>query len=308
MNTVPSGSADSAAYVDISIVAIARLIRDRKFTFILVFLSIFGGSISYAFLATPVYRAEVIVSPVSGGLRAGGGLGRALQGFGSVGMLLGGGGTAAGRNARAVGMSALTSPFFTRAFIEDQGLLPILFSEKWDSQNGEWNVSNPQDIPTLSDGYQLFTAEVLEVNDDDQSGLVTIAIKWKDPVLAAELANSLVATVNERLRAQAIQEADLTINVLNDELAQTSAVELQQALYAMIEGEIEKRTVARVQKDYSFNILSPAIPADLDKFEAPNRPFIIAAGFLMGFFGALFVVALIGPLGQLMRELKGSTT
>jgi len=295
---------DSRVYVDISLLAISRMVVERKALFLAVYLIIVGASIAYAFLATPLYRSEVITTPVSGGSSGAGGLQRMLTGFGGAGMLLGGFGNSSTRNARAAGMSALTSPYFTRAFIEENNMLPQLFADKWDAETGEWAVDSPEDIPTLSEGYEYFVENVLEVLEDERTGLVTVAIEWVDPAVSAQWANSLVAAVNERLRSRAIQDADQTISYLNDEVAATNAVELQQALYFLIESEIQTRTVAKVQQEYTFRVLSPALEADDDKFVHPNRLFIISLSLLVGLLAAFFVVSMAGVAGQIRRQFK----
>jgi len=262
-------------------------------------------SLLVAFLSTPVYQASVLVIPVSGGSTAVSGISRFLRGMGGGG-IFNAIGTGSSRNTRAVSLSALSSPYFTRAFIDEQNLQPILFADKWDSENGEWDVADPEDIPTLQEAYDLFSEEILDVFDDNATGLVTVTIDWKDPVLAASWANSLVANANERLRAQTIEDADLTITYLNQELAKTNAVELQQAIYYLVESEIQKKTVAKVQKEYAFQVLSPAVPSDLDKYAEPNRVFIITVGVAFGLFAGIFAAILMGPLESIIQDVRNS--
>ena len=236
---------------------------------------------------------------------AGGSIGRLLAGFGGGNMLAGmGGGIQAARNSSAVGFAALSSPYFTRAFIDENNLLPVLFPDLWDAVNEEWLVDNPEDVPTLQEGYELFTEQILNVEKDDLGGLIKVAVSWREPQVAAELANNLVASVNERLRLKAIKDADLTIEYLNEELAGTTAVELQQSLYFLIENEIEKRTVAKVRKEYSFSVVSPATPSDLDKWESPDRIFIICVGIALGLFFGILVAFLVEPTKRVLRESK----
>ena len=227
-----------------------------------------------------------------------------LQSFGGGGFFGGAAGGASTRNARAVGLAALSSPYFTRAFIDDNNLLPVLFAELWDPVNETWLVDDPAQIPSLSDGYELFSQELLTVSEEDLSGLVVVAVQWKDPVLASEWANKLIEGVNERLRQQAINDADLTIKYLNEELSGTQAVQLQQAIYFLIEAEIQKRTVAKVQKEYSFNIVSPATPSDMDKFVWPRKVFVISVGIGLGLFFGFALALIASPVLAAMRAAK----
>ena len=281
-------------YVDLSITTLVRRIRKRRY-WLLATVSI-GAilSIAYAFLATPIYQSSILVAPAGSAPSGGSALARIAQSFGGGGLL--GGSNVSQRNNQAIALSSLTSPFFIRAFIEENDLLPVLFASDWDAEKGEWNVAKEADIPTLSDGYDLFESDILSVEEEDRTNLVTVTIDWDDPVLAAEWANKLVDRVNSRLRGQAIGDADLTIDYLNEELAKTQAVELQQAIYFLVEGEIQKKTMAKVQKEYAYRVLSPAIPSDLDKYASPNRAFIISVGISLGLFFGLIAVSVAGSL------------
>ena len=287
-------------YVDISLVSMLRIIRKRWISFLLLLVLCTSASIAYAFLVTPVYKSSTLISPVASGSMNAGSMGRLMQSFGL------GVGARATRNSKAVGLAALSSPYFTRAFIDENNLLPILFYDKWDANEGQWLVDDPDDIPTLQEGYELFAGKVLQVNEDDLNGLVEISINWIDPEIAANLANKLVQSVNTRLRTKAIEDADLTIQYLTEELANTTAAELQQSLYYLVESEIEKRTVAKVQIEYSFRVVSPATPSDLDKWESPNRLFIICVGVLVGLFFGMLIAFLYAPTKRVLREAKNS--
>ncbi len=290
-------------YVDISVVGMLRVIRQHWKSFVAFVTVCTGVSVAYAFLSMPIYKSTTLISPASGSTMAGGSIGRLLSGFGA-GNMLGGMGIGAARNSSAVGFAALSSPYFTRAFIDDNNLLPVLFPDVWDTVNEEWLVDDPESIPTLQEGYELFTNEILNVEKDELGGLIKVSVSWRDPQVAADLANNLVASVNERLRLKAIKDADLTIEYLNEELAGTTAVELQQSLYFLIETEIEKRTVAKVRKEYSFGVISPATPSDLDKWESPNRVFVISVGIVSGIFFGLLFAYLLEPTRRVLRESR----
>ncbi len=288
-------------YVDISLVAIFRRIR-RHWAILLASVALTTVlSIAYAYMATPVYQSSILLAPATQTSSMGGMAGRLLQSFG--GGMFGGGG-AARRNEKAIALSALTSPYFTRAFIEENNLLPLLFPNKWDPEKNKWNVVDDEDIPTLSEGFNLFLSDIVSVDESNLNGLINVIVSWTDPNLAADWANKIVARVNRRLRQQAIDDADLTINYLNQELAKTNAVELQQSLYFLIETEIQKKTVAKVQKEYAWRVLSPAIPADLDKFTEPNRTLIISVGIILGLLFGLALMFILNPVLSAVREAK----
>jgi len=289
--------ADSREYADISLVAIVRQVRRYWYLLAGTFSVCLIASLLVAFLSTPVYQSFVLLTPAETGADANGSIDRLLQRFGGGSTMFGGGGL----NSRAVSLAALTSPYFTRAFIEENNLLPTFFADRWDAQKGEWIVPAKK-VPPLTEGYELFVGDILSVRSDDLSGLVTVTINWTDAALAASWADSLVHSVNARLRAQAIKDADLMINYLNEEMAGATAFELRRAIAYLIETEIQKRTVAKVQKEYAFRAISPAITADPDEFVWPARVFVIMVGMTFGLFAGMLLVFLVDPTKKILRQ------
>ena len=282
---------DDAGYVDISIGALLRRVRLRWSWILACVLVTTSVATAYAFLAAPTYQSFVLLAPAGESSAGMSSIARLAQNFG--GGIFGMG--SAERNNRAIAFSSLTSPYFARTFIEENNLLPILFADKWDAAKSEWLVDSEDDIPTLADGYELFLSDVVQVEEEEFTNLVTVYVEWTDPVLAAEWANKIVERVNSQLREKAIEDADLTTNYLNEELAKTTAVELQQSIYFMIQDQIQKRTAAKVQKEYAYRVLSPAIPSDRDKFYTPNRPFLISIGIAVGLLFGI-IIAFLAPL------------
>jgi uncharacterized protein involved in exopolysaccharide biosynthesis len=278
-----------ALYVDMSIGALLLRIRRRWLWLLTSVLITTSLATAYAFLKTPTYQSSVLLAPAGESSAGMSTIARMAQSFGGF---FGGG---AERSNRAIAFSSLTSPFFIRSFIEENNLLPILFAEQWDAEKGEWIVESEDDIPTLADGYALFNEKIMSVEEVEFTDLVTVYVTWKDPELAADWANKIVERVNSQLRDKAIADADLTISYLNEELAKTTAVELQQSLYFLVDAQIQTRTTAKVQQEYAYRVISPAIPADRDKFFSPNRPFLISAGVAVGLFFGI-ILAFIIPL------------
>jgi len=75
----PSGE----EYADISLIGISRTVRQYKYVATGIFFASVVVSLLVAFLSTPVYRASILVSPVSGGSTAVSGISRLLRGMGA---------------------------------------------------------------------------------------------------------------------------------------------------------------------------------------------------------------------------------
>jgi len=280
---------------EIDLLELLRAVFQYKWMFsgIVVFTTVL--SIAVSFFITPVYRAEVLIVPAkyegAGGL---GGLPGQLGGLTAlVGVDLGG-----GKGGGIVEyIETLKSRAFTVRFIEEQDLLPILFAEKWSAEEEQWMVDSPEDVPTLQDAFRIFKG-LREIDHDKISGLITLSIDWTDRELAAHWANTLVARVNESLRQRAIVDAQNSLDYLKIELEKTNVVGLQQAIYRLIEKEINEIMLANVRDEYAFRIIDPAAVLEEEDRISPKRKIIAVIGLLLGI--------LIGCSAVLARRIMRS--
>ncbi len=231
-----------------------------------------------AFLITPIYRAEVLLAPATA--EKTGGLGALAGQLGDVaalaGISLGGG------DQTQEAIATLKSRALTEAFIKENNLMPILFEDEWDADKKGWKDQDPEDAPTLWQAYETFNENVRSVSADKKSGLVTLAIEWKDPVLAATWANDLVKRVNNRRQREAIEEAESSIGYLYKQLARTSSVEVEQAIYRLVEAQTKNIMVAQAREEFAFKVIDPAVPPE--EKSKPRRVLITFAGFAVGIF------------------------
>jgi uncharacterized protein involved in exopolysaccharide biosynthesis len=273
---------------DLSLLAIVRFLG-RHMALISVFVVIFtAGAVGLAFILTPMYRSEVVVSPAdtsSGGL--GGDLGGQLGGLASLaGINIGG----AGGKKSDEALAYLRSRVFAAGFIERHGLMPILFAKKWDSARNQWRDAS--DPPTIAEGVDRFSKKIREITEDKRTGIVTIAIVWSDRFAAAEWANLLVAEADKALRDRAIAEQNRSLEYLKAEAAQTSSVEIGNAISKLTETELKNAMVARTRDAYAFKVVDPAVPADRKHRDSPNKPLIVVLGAILGFIVGVIVAAL----------------
>lgn len=254
----------------------AAVRRDRWWVVAIVGLFLLiGGSV--ALLGTPVYRAEVsmISAEDENSASALGGLG------GDFGFLA----SVAGLNVnsgslRQEALAILESRAFTQSFIDRNNLMPVLFASDWSAEKGGWR--DPDAAPTLWDAVNFFDAEVRQVYQDNSTGVIRLTIDWSDAVLAAEWANRLVSDLNERMRERVILEAERSIEYLNKELEKTKIVDLESAIYGLIEEHIKRKVLANVREDYAFKMIDAATPPDKKDYVFPNRPLILVLSFVIG--------------------------
>ena len=153
----------------------------------------------------------------------------------------------------------------------------------------DWEVRRDS-APDLESGHGRIK-RAIRIARRPRQGLIDIKIRLKDPVVAAEWANALIAELNSALREEAITEARKRIAYLNRELEKTSVIPLRQSIYRLIEGEIHTIMVAETRVDYAFKVVDHAVPPDPDSPIRPRRSRMIWTTAFMGFgIGAFWAV------------------
>jgi uncharacterized protein involved in exopolysaccharide biosynthesis len=237
-----------------------------------------------AFAVTPKYRAEVVFSPVSGSASFSGGDLGSLGGLAALaGLGLGG---ASKRSDES--LEYLRSRQFTREFIERHQLMPLLYAKKWDAQHRSWRG----DPPTIWEGVERFSKKVREITEDHRTGMVTMSIIWRDPVVAAQWANAMIAEADAALRQRAITEYTRSLDYLKEEARSASLVEMQAAVDRTMETELKDAMVARTRDAYAFKVLDPAVVRDPQDIDSPNRPLVVAVGCGIGLLLGVIFAAL----------------
>jgi uncharacterized protein involved in exopolysaccharide biosynthesis len=230
---------------------------------------------------TPVYVSSTVLVPANAdrsGLQSA--LGSTIGQLSGLAAIVGLGvnsGSAQTQEALAV----LRSREFTERFIRDENLMPELFPEQWDAEAGRW-LGEEEDWPTYVQAYQYFHNTIRTVTLTPGTGLVTLAIEWKDPEKCALWANRLVERLNEEVRSRAIANANASIGFLERELETTGAVETRQAINRLMEVQINQRMLANVTKEYAFRVADRALPPDPDGPVRPNKPVLLLLGWLFG--------------------------
>jgi len=269
---------------EINLLDLFRIIWKSKWLILSITALSTGIAVAAAYLMPPIYRSEVLMAPVSE--EQSGRLSSLAGQFGGLAAIAGinlGGDTASKEEAVAL----LKSRALTEQFIKDEKLITVLFYKDWDAKNKKWDVNNEDDIPTIRDAFKKFDEDVRSIKVDRKTGLVTLSIEWKNPKLSADWAGKLVARVNAQMRKRAIEDAEKSLAYLNKELKKTSAVEMHEAIYSLIEGQIKTIMLANVREEYSFKVIDPpAIPNNDDEIW-PNKKIFGGTGLSVGFFRGL---------------------
>jgi len=229
------------------------------------------------------YRAEIIVATTDSPPGSSGGLGAIASQYGALASLAGV--SLSGRGSKDEAIALLQSRLITEAYVRDNDLLPVLYSERWDQGSGQWKPSAR--IPTLWTANEYFSKRIRDVKVDRQTGLVTMRITWRDPTAAAKWANDLVRDTNRYMREKAIKEAEQNIAYLNDQAQKTNVLEMRTVIYSILKEELDKEMIAKGREEYALKVLDPAEAPETPS--TPSAALLTAAGFAAGLVASALV-------------------
>jgi uncharacterized protein involved in exopolysaccharide biosynthesis len=244
-----------------------------------------------------VYRAYTVLAPAGSG-ESGGILKSILGQAGGLASLVDV--NAKDNDPSVEAIATLQSRKFIEDFIVDRGLLPVI--AKNGIQGGSARgLSGAPSPPSLWRAYDFFKKNILEVERDKSTPLVTVKIDWSNREEAADWANDLVRRLNLKMRDRAIAEAEKSISYLNLELDKTSVLPLRESIYKLIENDIKQKTIANVRDDYVFRVVDPAVVPDIREKIRPFRTVYGIMGILTGFLLGVFAL-LIRDFARRTRE------
>jgi uncharacterized protein involved in exopolysaccharide biosynthesis len=59
--------------------------------------------------------------------------------------------------------------------------------------------------------------------------------------------------------------------------------------------------IANVREDYSFKVIDPAVPADIEDYTKPRRLLLLVGGAVMGGLGGISIAVFLGILSNRRR-------
>jgi len=255
------------------------LLRHKWLIFWIVFLA-GAAAVAISLLMPNIYRSEATIAPttqekISGGLAALG----ALGGLGSmVASEMGIGASGSLEQFDVV----LKSRELTASIVKKYDLLPVIFEDDWDAARKAWKEETPK-----TEEIQEAVQDLLKVTPDKKQNVMKVSFESKDPEMAQRILNHFIVGVSEFLRRQTLEDAAAQQIHLNQQLAKTADPLLKNRLYELIAKQIEKETLAKIQKFYSFNVIDPAYVPE-KKFK-PKRALICVLSVVVAFFIAVFL-------------------
>ena len=140
----------------------------------------------------------------------------------------------------------------------------------------------------IREAVRFFHDDVFRVDEDTNTGRVTLSVFWTDAETAAEWAGILVEQINERMRQRALTEAETNVAFLQEQLAGSSVVALQQSVSNLLENELQTLMLVKGAKEYAFMVVDPPQPPM--KRVRPKRTLIVLTSAVLSGVLAIAIV------------------
>jgi len=278
----------------IDLMQVAQIIWAKRAWIALFTLLVTASSVAYVLTATQWFRAQAVL--IQRDAASGSRLASQLSQLGGLASLAG---LSLGSSNTQEPLGTLKSWGFANRFILSNQLVEELSAPKPVPVE---DADRQKHITKLVD---RFRRSVLSISEDRKSGLITVAIRWKDPVIAANWANKIADQINDELRARTLEESTRNIEYLQAQLKTTGAVSLQQAIGSLLETEMQNLMLAQGTDEYAFRVIDRAQPPA--RPVKPRRTAFVLAAFIFGLFGSVAASLMAAPVAKLVAALRGST-
>ncbi len=252
-----------------------------------------GGLFTFG-VAKPLYQAHAIVSfrdPQNG---AAGILAQQFGGLASAAGI----DLSTGNSPGSEEFAVLSSKNVIKTLIVREKMIPILFPD-----NSRFFGLVEGTPPTVESAAKHVIDNLRSVEQDRRTGLITVAMRSRDPQLAARWTTALIDLTNEMLRARASDEASKNIAFLQREGQNTAVESVRMALVRLTENNLNQAMLAKVQTDFAFKMVDPPEVPERRDYIYPDHKVFLAVGLALGLLLGICILlwlnrALLFAVGQ----------
>ena len=268
-------------------------------------------AVFYAISQPNIYRADALLAPNSQS-QTGSGINSVVNQLGGLASLAGIKSSGNSTDKVAYALEILKSREFVYDFIKNHELKAILLAtagwdknkneliynkELYDSATKSWSVSDAgiSNEPSMQKAYDYFINSSITIFRNEDNGFVEVSFSHFSPYLTKSLLDSLILSLNKKIKQQDLTEATKSLSYFKSELNETNVTGLKNMFYQLIEEQYRTIMLTKVRPDYVFKVVDRAVIPE-EKSE-PKRALISIFGFLAGLvFSFMFV--LINALNQ----------
>jgi hypothetical protein len=200
-------------------------------------------------------------------------------------------------NYNEVMLARLRSRSFTMHFLDTHNIYRHFYPQHWSEERQAWRDGF---TPDRGEIFTRFRDEVRSIEVDEETDIVTVAMRWPEPVLPRDLANLYVQTFNEYMRGRTMDEVARKQAFLEEKLRQSDLVDIQQSIYRLIEAQTAIAMLANAREEYVLEVIDPAARPYRSVTMSRKKKTVIGA--VVGLLLACFAVLAF----TLIRELWNS--
>tara|TARA_X000000368_G_C23050326_1_gene721079 strand:- start:2437 stop:3378 length:942 start_codon:yes stop_codon:yes gene_type:complete len=186
--------------------------------------------------------------------------------------------------------------FFSNNFLPNMKLENLMAVKKWNQASntltyyaGDFNSESRQwlrkakpprsNIPTAQEAYEEFV-EIMSVNKDKKTNLVTLMVEHKSPFIAQQWVEIMINQIDQVMRDQDRQTATKSIEYLNTLAPTVINEDIKKALSALQQEQMKRLMMVEANDNYVFKVLDSPIAAELKS--KPRRSLIVIWGTILG--------------------------
>ena len=294
MNSSPIENNNTFSDDEIDVRQLFKVILDSKIIIIAITTFFSIAAVIYSLLLPNIYESKALLSPVGEQVSSN----QSMRNLGGLASLAGidisnqGG----GNSAKAIEKLGTLS-FFQDNILPNIFLPDLMAIKSWDakSNNIKYNErlfnSEKQtwtEIPSPQESYKVFMS-LLEFSKDFDTGFISVSIKHQSPYIAKEWTDLIVNQVNYFFRAKDKQEAQVALDFLNLQIAQTSFTEIKEVIAQLLQQKMQTLTLIEANEFYVFSYIDP--PMVMEEKSEPSRSSISILGAILGgLLGILFAI------------------
>ena len=171
-------------------------------------------------------------------------------------------------------LSIIRSRGLFEDFIVDQDLKPSLYPKRWDEVNQSWRkplfyatFSVARDKETLEPPTWKAARKLsrrLEIQQDKNTGLFVVSLRWRDPFVGATIVNDFIAYANSYIARRAQTNYEQRLGVAETLLANVEIIVARTALFELTDVLRGRAVLVSSESEPAFIVLLPA--------RAPEKP------------------------------------
>jgi LPS O-antigen subunit length determinant protein (WzzB/FepE family) len=186
--------------------------------------------------------------------------------------------------------------FFSKYFLPNIKLENLMAVKKWtqasntltyyasdfNSESRQWvRKSKPprSNIPSSQEAYEEFM-EIMSVNKDKKTLLITLSVEHKSPFIAQQWVEIMIDQIDQVMRDQDRQTATKSIEYLNNLAPTVNYEEIKKALFALQQEQMKRLMMVEANDNYIFKVLDSPIAPEMKS--RPKRAFIVILGTILG--------------------------